>query len=94
MLIERALLPFAVFPYPVVLEARVLYPLAIFASPVLLDNKASKTIVIGAHYDHLGLNEHNHSSKPNSHGEIHTGADDNASGVAAVLELARMYSQN
>ena len=59
-----------------------------------LDNKASKTIVIGAHYDHLGLNEHNHSSKPNSHGEIHNGADDNASGVAAVLELARMYSQN
>ena len=59
-----------------------------------LDNKASKTIVIGAHYDHLGLNEHNHSSKPNSHGEIHNGADDNASGVAAVLELARMFSQN
>ncbi|EAZ94646.1 WD40-like beta Propeller [Flavobacteria bacterium BAL38] len=58
-----------------------------------LDNKASKTIVIGAHYDHLGLNEHNHSSKPNSNGEIHNGADDNASGVAAVLELARMYSQ-
>jgi Tol biopolymer transport system component len=59
-----------------------------------LDNKAAKTIVIGAHYDHLGLNEHNHSTKPNSHGEIHNGADDNASGVAGVLELARMYSQN
>jgi len=59
-----------------------------------LDNKATKTIVIGAHYDHLGLNEHNHSAKPNSKGEIHNGADDNASGVAAVLELARMYSKN
>jgi Tol biopolymer transport system component len=59
-----------------------------------LDNKAAKTIVIGAHYDHLGLNEHNHSTKPNSHGEIHNGADDNASGVAGVLELARMFSQN
>jgi Tol biopolymer transport system component len=59
-----------------------------------LDNKAAKTIVIGAHYDHLGLNEHNHSTKPNSHGEIHNGADDNASGVAGVLELARMYTQN
>jgi Tol biopolymer transport system component len=59
-----------------------------------LDNKAAKTIVIGAHYDHLGLNEHNHSTKPNSHGEIHNGADDNASGVAGVLELARMYAQN
>jgi len=59
-----------------------------------LDNKASKTIVIGAHYDHLGLNEHNNSTKPNSKGEIHNGADDNASGVAGVLELARMFSQN
>ncbi len=59
-----------------------------------LDNKASKTIVIGAHYDHLGLNEHNNSTKPNSKGEIHNGADDNASGVASVLEIARMFSQN
>ncbi len=59
-----------------------------------LDNKASKTIVVGAHYDHLGLNEHNNSTKANSKGEIHNGADDNASGVAGVLELARMFSQN
>ncbi|MCL9805339.1 M20/M25/M40 family metallo-hydrolase [Flavobacterium amniphilum] len=59
-----------------------------------LDNGAAKTIVIGAHYDHLGLNEHLHSTKMNSEGEIHNGADDNASGVAGVLELARMLSQN
>lgn len=59
-----------------------------------LDNKANKTIVIGAHYDHLGLNEHNNSSKVNSVGDIHNGADDNASGVSGILELARMYSQN
>ena len=59
-----------------------------------LDNKASKTIVVGAHYDHLGLNEHNNSTKANSKGEIHNGADDNASGVSGVLELARMFSQN
>ena len=59
-----------------------------------LDNGAKKTIVIGAHYDHLGLNEHHHSTKMNSEGEIHNGADDNASGVAGVLELARMFSQN
>lgn len=59
-----------------------------------LDNKASKTIIIGAHYDHLGLNEHNNSTKTNSKGEIHNGADDNASGVSGVLELARIYSQN
>lgn len=59
-----------------------------------LDNKAPRTIVIGAHYDHLGLNEHGQSRQPNSKGQIHNGADDNASGVAAVLELARMLSQN
>lgn len=59
-----------------------------------LDNKAAKTIVIGAHYDHLGLNEHNQSRATNSKGHIHNGADDNASGVSAVLELARMLSQN
>lgn len=59
-----------------------------------LDHKAAKTIVIGAHYDHLGLNEHGNSTKMNSKGEIHNGADDNASGVSGVLELARMLSQN
>jgi hypothetical protein len=55
-----------------------------------LDNKASKTIVIGAHYDHLGLNEHGNSTSMNSKGEIHNGADDNASGVAGLLETARL----
>lgn len=59
-----------------------------------LDNKADKTIVIGAHYDHLGLNEHNHSTLANSAGQIHNGADDNASGVSTVLELARIFSKN
>ncbi len=59
-----------------------------------LDNGAKKTIVIGAHYDHLGYNEHHHSTQMNSEGEIHNGADDNASGVAGLLELARIYSQN
>lgn len=59
-----------------------------------LDNNAAKTIIIGAHYDHLGLNEHHNSTLMNSDGEIHNGADDNASGVSAVLELARIFSQN
>lgn len=59
-----------------------------------LDNKADKTIIIGAHYDHLGLNEHNNSTLANSKGMIHNGADDNASGVSAVLELTRMFSKN
>ncbi|TXI35324.1 MAG: M20/M25/M40 family metallo-hydrolase [Niabella sp.] len=60
----------------------------------VLNNNSHKTIVIGAHYDHLGRNEHHHSTKPNSDGEIHNGADDNASGTAAVMELARMFSKN
>lgn len=60
----------------------------------VLDNGAKNTIVIGAHYDHLGRNEHHHSTKVNSEGEIHNGADDNASGTAALLELARMYATN
>jgi Tol biopolymer transport system component len=59
-----------------------------------LDNNAKRTIVIGAHYDHIGRNEHKQSTLPNSDGQIHNGADDNASGVAAVLELARILSQN
>lgn len=59
-----------------------------------LNNQANKTIVIGAHYDHLGRNEHHNSTKVNSKGEIHNGADDNASGVSAVLALSKMLSQN
>ncbi len=59
-----------------------------------LNNNAKNTFIIGAHYDHLGLNEYNLSTLQNSTGKIHNGADDNASGVAAVLELARIYSTN
>ncbi len=44
-------------------------------------------IVVGAHYDHLGLGEQ-HSLAPSLVGQIHHGADDNASGTSGVLELA------
>ncbi len=50
----------------------------------------NEAIVIGAHYDHLGHGGTS-SLSPNST-EIHHGADDNASGVAAVLELARRFA--
>jgi hypothetical protein len=53
-----------------------------------------KTILIGAHYDHLGRNEYGSGRNPEKTGEIHFGADDNASGVAAVLELARRLTKN
>lgn len=59
-----------------------------------LDNGAPYTIVIGAHYDHLGLGEDHNSLDANPVGKIHNGADDNASGTAGVLELARYFSQN
>ena len=59
-----------------------------------LDNGAENTIVIGAHYDHLGDDGRGSSLDANPKGHIHNGADDNASGVAGVLELARIYSTN
>ena len=51
---------------------------------------ADETIVVGAHYDHLGWGGDG-SLSPNSK-EIHNGADDNASGTAALLELARRFA--
>lgn len=48
---------------------------------------ADQYIVVGAHYDHLGLGEHD-SLAPRLRGQIHHGADDNASGTSGVLELA------
>jgi len=51
---------------------------------------ANEYIVIGAHYDHLGHGG-TFSREPRSH-SVHPGADDNASGTAAVMELARIFS--
>ncbi|MEX1189583.1 MAG: M20/M25/M40 family metallo-hydrolase [Bacteroidia bacterium] len=59
-----------------------------------LDNSAKYTVVIGAHYDHLGTGVDGHSLDPHSAGKIHNGADDNASGTAGVLELARYFATN
>lgn len=51
---------------------------------------SDQTLVIGAHYDHLGLGME--GSLAPKWGEVHNGADDNASGVAGILELARVFS--
>ena len=48
--------------------------------------------VIGAHYDHLGYGDEN--SLFRGEPKIHSGADDNASGVAGMLELARRFSES
>ncbi len=58
-----------------------------------LDNGATKTIVIGAHFDHLGNHEHSSSLDKNKK-LIHKGADDNASGTAGVLALAKYFAGN
>ncbi len=63
-----------------------------------IDNKAKYTVIIGAHYDHLGYNEYGGSTyraedekeKP----KIHNGADDNASGTAALIELAGLLKKS
>ncbi|PSL42660.1 peptidase M28-like protein [Chitinophaga niastensis] len=57
-----------------------------------LDNGAARTIIIAAHYDHLGTAGLFDGKYPI--GQIHNGADDNASGVAGLLELARHYVKN
>ncbi|MEA5005925.1 MAG: M20/M25/M40 family metallo-hydrolase [Rikenellaceae bacterium] len=48
-------------------------------------------ILIGAHYDHIGYGEGG-SMKKGTH-EVHNGADDNASGVSSMLEIARLLSE-
>lgn len=53
---------------------------------------AGEAVVVGAHYDHLGLGGMG-SMDPDSTGVIHNGADDNASGTAALLEIARNLRQ-
>jgi len=48
-------------------------------------------VMLGAHYDHLGRGGHGNSlARQDEAGKVHLGADDNASGVAAVLEAARL----
>ena len=50
---------------------------------------AASLVIVGAHYDHLGLGEFGSTGEA---GQIHNGADDNASGVAAMLEAARILT--
>jgi hypothetical protein len=56
-----------------------------------LPGKTDEYIIIGAHYDHLGRGNFD-SLAPAQIGQIHPGADDNASGTAGVVELARLLA--
>lgn len=54
-----------------------------------VNNNSATTIVLGAHYDHLGYGEDHNSLYAGSTKMIHNGADDNASGTAALIELSK-----
>ncbi len=56
-----------------------------------IDNKAAHTVVLGAHLDHLGYNQDKNALDIN--GDIRNGADDNASGTAALIELAKVLKK-
>lgn len=60
----------------------------------LIVNKKNDYIVIGAHYDHLGMGGEGSSSRRPLEHAIHYGADDNASGVAALIEIAKILQMN
>ncbi|CAI8224416.1 MAG: Aminopeptidase YwaD [Bacteroidia bacterium] len=53
-----------------------------------IDNQADQTVVVGAHHDHLGRGQKG-GSLAEIPGDIHNGADDNASGVAGLFEIAQ-----
>ncbi len=54
-----------------------------------INNNAATTVVLGAHYDHLGYGEDHNSLYAGKTPMIHNGADDNASGTAALIELGK-----
>jgi hypothetical protein len=59
-----------------------------------IDNGAANTIILGAHYDHLGYGEDHNSLFTGGTPQIHNGADDNASGSAALIELSRQLKNS
>lgn len=58
-----------------------------------MDNNASQTVVIGAHFDHLGMGSVSslHREKEEA---IHNGADDNASGTVTIMALAKILKES
>src|SRR5215813_10981600 len=56
-----------------------------------LPGQTDEYVIVGAHYDHLGRGNFD-SLAPSQIGQLHPGADDNASGTAGVMELARRFA--
>jgi hypothetical protein len=57
-----------------------------------LPGEGDEYVILGAHHDHLGFGDEN-SLAPSQIGEVHPGADDNASGTVGVIELAKMFAR-
>ncbi len=55
-----------------------------------INNNSATTVVLGAHYDHLGYGQDHNTLYTGKEPMIHNGADDNASGTAAMIELGKM----
>ncbi len=53
---------------------------------------SDEVVIVGAHFDHLGYGRFGSIGGPAARGKLHPGADDNASGVATVLELAAYFA--
>lgn len=53
---------------------------------------AQEVVIVGAHYDHVGYGKQNNSYGP--YGQIHNGADDNASGTSVLLELMQAFAKS
>ena len=84
---DRAFLAASVQPRTV--EARNIAALLPGSDP----NLADEVLIIGAHYDHLGLGGEG-SLDPDAFGVVHNGADDNASGTAGLIEIARRLAES
>jgi len=59
-----------------------------------IDNKAATTVVLGAHFDHLGYGEDGNSRSVSHELLIHNGADDNASGTSVLIELSKLLAKS
>jgi aminopeptidase YwaD len=59
-----------------------------------INNGAASTVILGAHFDHLGYGEDGNSMLRTGEKLVHNGADDNASGTAALIELARLLKKS
>lgn len=60
--------------------------------PPSKERSSQEIVLVGAHYDHLGHGETGGFARKDEEGQIHNGADDNASGTAGVLEIAAAMS--